>query len=396
MKATKLLFICCLLISLPVYPQKVALVLSGGGAKGLAHIGVIKALEENNVPIDYVLGTSMGAIIAAFYAAGYTPEQIEEIATSENFQNWVNGDLERKYNYFFHKKNDNASILDIGISLDSSLSTSVSTNIASDISLNFALSELLSQASEASHYDFDSLMVPLRVIAAEIFTQKTVVLKNGNVEDAVRASMTVPFVYKPLKIDNQYLFDGGIYNNFPIDIALWEFDPDFIIGSNVSEKKFEEYPYGEDEKLINQSLLLMLLDKSDPSMLDNIGLYLEPDLDGYSGIDFSKAKALIDSGYNYTINRLKAMQDAKPWSDRDPEILKEHREKFLQKEKDLIFKEVRFNGFTRSQETYLKQFFKIDKQKEEVVVSLLGAAIPLPVTLKIDNVKVIRREEDEE
>src|SRR6476620_6764508 len=91
--------------------QKVGLVFSGGGAKGLAHIGVLKALEENNIPIDYIVGTSMGGIVGGMYASGYSPAEIEKIALSTDFQDWVSGSFKNNYRYFFNKKPENPSFL---------------------------------------------------------------------------------------------------------------------------------------------------------------------------------------------------------------------------------------------------------------------------------------------
>ncbi len=358
------LLVCIfLIIAHQIEAQKVALVLSGGGAKGLAHIGVIKALEENNIPIDYVVGTSMGAIIGAFYASGYSPEEMEELALSKDFYHWVNGKLEDDYNYFFHKKENTASIFQVGLGIDSTFSTSISTKIASDISLNFALSQLLSQASEASHYNFDSLMIPLRAMASEIFTQKSLVLKQGPLEDAVRASMSVPLIYKPIRVDDQYLFDGGIYNNFPLDIAMGEFEPDYVIGSNVSEKIWKEYPKEKDTELIEKSLFLLLLDKSNPELIKEDGLYIEPNIEPYNGVDFTRAKALIDSGYTSTLKILSENNSYEQLQKRTKEEVDKKREEFKARQKELIFKKVEFNGFSSSQKKYLNQFFKLDKKR---------------------------------
>ena len=98
--------------------QKVGLVFSGGGAKGLAHIGVLKALEENNIPIDYIVGTSMGGIVGGMYASGYTPTEIETIALSEDFQNWVSGYFESEYRYFYNKKPENPSFITAKLQID--------------------------------------------------------------------------------------------------------------------------------------------------------------------------------------------------------------------------------------------------------------------------------------
>jgi len=348
---------------LPVQGQKVALVFSGGGAKGLAHIGVLKALEENNIPVDYIVGTSMGAIVGGYYAAGYSPGEIEEIVLSAEFQQWISGQLDDNYNYYYHSKEDNADVFNIDIGLDSGLNTSFKTNIASDISLNFAFAEHLSMAAYAAGYNFDSLYVPFRAIASEIFTQQVKVLESGSLSDALRASMTVPLVYRPIQIDGQYLFDGGIYNNFPVDIAKEEFDVDFIIGSNVSEKVFDEYPEDNDEKLIRQSLFFMLLDKSNPGLLDENGVYIEPRLEGYNAVDFRKAQAVIDSGYAAAMRQMPKIcqQTIRQMPD---EQRAARRVAFRSKFKDFEFTNLTLDGFNGSQKRYLSNFFNFkDKDK---------------------------------
>src|SRR5690606_29511568 len=107
----------CILCTVPLYSQKVALVLSGGAAKGLAHVGVIKALEENDIPIDYIVGTSMGGIIGGSYAAGMSPYQIENIVTSEEFLRWVRGHPKEGYNYYYHRDTENPGFLKLEMSL---------------------------------------------------------------------------------------------------------------------------------------------------------------------------------------------------------------------------------------------------------------------------------------
>src|SRR5450432_3512526 len=115
----KLLFALFISISLPGLAQKVAVVMSGGAAKGIAHIGMLKALEENDIPIDYIVGTSMGGIIAGCYAAGMSPDQIEQLMISPKFLDWVNGKLEEGYNYYYNRNDDHPSFLKLNLSLDS-------------------------------------------------------------------------------------------------------------------------------------------------------------------------------------------------------------------------------------------------------------------------------------
>ena len=172
MSLIKAIFLAGLLL-VPLFSsgQKVAVVLSGGGAKGLAHVGVLKALEENDIPIDYIVGTSMGGIVAGCYAAGYSTTEIEMMMLSEDFQRWVNGELEKGYNYYYSKDTDHPSFLSLQLSLDSTLNATIASSLASDLSLNFALLERFGQASANARYNFDSLLIPTRIMAADIFTQ---------------------------------------------------------------------------------------------------------------------------------------------------------------------------------------------------------------------------------
>jgi NTE family protein len=344
------------------YCQKVGLVLSGGAAKGLAHVGVLKALEENEIPIDYIVGTSMGGIIAGCYAAGMSPDQIENMALSESFLRLVNGMPERGFNYFYHQNEDNPHFLKLNLSLDSILNLQLNTSIASDVSLNFALADMFSQASAISHNNFDSLFVPLRVVAADIFTQNQVILSKGILSDALRATQTVPFFYNPIRVDGKYLFDGGVYNNFPVDVAENEFAPDVIIGANVSSKIYNDYPYSLDEKLIANSLLFLLLDKSDPASVPENGVYIQPNLQGYTSFDFSEAKSLIDSGYVQTLRQIEDIKQ-KVSGRVTCEDIAARRNAFNMRSPQIVFDKLLFEGFNPKQSRYIKRIFRYNEKK---------------------------------
>jgi NTE family protein len=356
-----LLLFCLLLLALASNGQRVGVVLSGGGAKGLAHVGVLKALEENEIPIDYIVGTSMGGVVGGCYAAGMSPQQIEDIFLSSIFLDWMSGRLEKGYNYYYNKSDDYPSFLKLNLSLDSMLNLSFNSSLANDLSLNFALAERLAQPSAIAKNDFDSLFIPLRVLAADIFTQSQVVLKRGVLSDALKATHTVPFFYNPIKVDGKYLFDGGVYNNFPIDVVQNEFHPDVILGSNVSSKVYKDYPYGEDDKLVSRSLLYMMLDKSDPEHVPKTGVYLQPNLTGYSAFDFAKAKGMIDSGYIATIRKMPEIK-AKIEARRTCESVAESRNKFNSKTEPFLIDKIRFNGFNSGQQRYINRFFKSGKR----------------------------------
>lgn len=341
--------------------QKVGLVLSGGAAKGLAHIGVLKALEENEIPIDYIVGTSMGGIIGGCYAAGYSPNQIEELVLSEDFSYWINGKLDNKNNFFYNKNDPHPSFFRLNLSLDSLNTFQLNTSIASDISLNFALAEKFAAPSAIAKNNFDSLFIPLRVMASDIFTQNEVIIKKGILSSAMRATQTVPFFYNPIRFEGKYLYDGGVYNNFPVDVAQKEFNPDVIIGCNVSTKIYDEYPYDEDEQLISRSLLYMLLDKSDPKQVPSTGIYLQPDLKLFTAFDFSQARNIIDSGYAQTIRQMPEIK-AKIAARVTCESVAAARNKFNNRAHPLRVSEIKFEGFNSRQQRYLNRFFKSGKR----------------------------------
>jgi len=350
-----------ILFNITAQAQKVAVVMSGGAAKGIAHIGVLKALEENDIPIDYVVGTSMGGIVAGCYAAGMSPELIEETMLHGNLLRWINGQLEEGYNYYYNKNDVRPSFVKLNLSLDSTFAFNINSSLANDISLNFAMAEKMAQPSAIAKGNFDSLFVPLRLVAAEIFTQREVILKKGSVGDALRATQTVPFFYNPIRIDGQYLFDGGVYNNFPIDVAQKEFSPDVVIGVNVSSKIYDEYPKDEDDKLISKSLLYLLLDKSNPKDVPATGIYLQPDLKSFTGFDFSKAKELIDSGYAETMRKMPEIK-AKIASRRTCEDVSAARNKFNSRTSPMLVDNIVMRGFNTAQQRYINLFFKNGKR----------------------------------
>ena len=216
--------VVALLLAAGASAQSVGLVLSGGGAKGLYHIGVIQALEENEIPIDYVAGTSMGSIIAALYAAGYSPEEMRAIVDSGQVREWVSGRIDSRYASYYRQMQDQPSMLTLRLNLRDEEKRSDAKNksrlvlpshLISSSQIDLALAELLTPASTASGGDFDRLMVPFRCVASDLVARKPYVLKTGDLGEAVRASMAIPLAFNPIEKDSMLLYDGGIYDNFP-------------------------------------------------------------------------------------------------------------------------------------------------------------------------------------
>jgi len=357
----KLLFFFLSFFALPIYAQKVGLVLSGGGAKGLAHIGIIKALEENDIPIDYITGTSMGGIVGAMYAAGYSPAQIEKVALSSDFQDWVSGRYNSDFSFFFQKKSTNPSIITAKLSVDSNLRINFRSNLVNDIPLNFALMELFSQASAISKDNFDNLFVPYRCMVSDVLSQTSITVAKGSLAEAVRATMTVPLVYRPIKLEEKYVFDGGLYNNFPADVMKKSFKPDIMIGSNVSAKTYNEYPKNDDDRLMNRLMVFMFLAKSDSTLIGENGVYIQPDLKGYSVTNFNPVAALIKQGYDATMSEMPQIRQKIARRVSITEIMT-RRNEFNQKKPNLLFSGVTVTGVNQDQKRYVERLFKRDKK----------------------------------
>ena len=187
-----------LAFSLNIYSQKVGLVLSGGGSGGVSHIGVIKALEENGIPIDYITGTSIGSLIGGLYASGYSPQEIEQVFISQQFKDWAEGNLNEKYIYYLREKDDKPTIVTFKVDLDTLLETSIPTNIISPAAIDYGLMSYFAPSTAASENNFDSLFIPFRCVASDIILKKPFIFKEGKLATAIRASMAYPFYLTPV------------------------------------------------------------------------------------------------------------------------------------------------------------------------------------------------------
>lgn len=293
-----LLLICSVGLS-----QRVGLVFSGGGATGFAHIGVLKALEENNIPIDFITGTSSGALIGAMYASGYSPWEIEQLVLTDKFQRMSSNKLEEDFRYAIHNPDRDAELMSIRFAKDSILRKSLPTNILNPTFLDLEILNLLGNNLGIGGGSFDSLFVPYRCVASNIATKESILFKKGNLNEAVRASMTYPFFINPIEIDGILMFDGGLYNNFPANEMYNEFDPDFIIGSNVS---YNEAPPQADD-LMSQIKNLFSA-HSDYGLPCTAGIMIEPDLGEIGTFDFDKIEEAIQIGYDAALQKIDSIK----------------------------------------------------------------------------------------
>lgn len=360
--------------------QKVGVVLSGGGAGGACHVGVLKALEEKNIPIDYITGTSIGALVGALYASGYDVNEIEKIVTSDKFVNLTKGDLEKKYQYYFFKKEDDASWITIKVSFDSSLVTNIPTNVINSVPIDYELTHYFSNAAAGAAYNFDSLFIPFRCVASDIETKKTVVFQKGDLNQAIRASMTYPLYLKPIKVDGKILFDGGLYNNFPADVMNSHFNPDYIIGSVVTSAN----PKVDEENLYAQ-LRSMLINNPDFSLQNKPGIIIKSWSD-VGTFNFNSCQKLIDSGYVATIRQIDSIRKTVT-AVRTPEEVAQKRARFKQKfTKENIIEEINIEGLNKNQQLYVKHVLQSNRKKQYTLDGIKKAYFQLAEDSKIQSI----------
>lgn len=333
--------------------QSVGLVLSGGGAKGIAHVGVIQVLEENNIPIDYVAGTSMGAIVGGLYASGYSPAEIMQLLKSPDFASWSTGQIDEKSTYYFAKSEPTPVMAKFSLGeKDSVKSNSIlPQGLINPLPMNFAFMQLFSAYTAQCGGDFDRLYVPFRCVASDVTNKRKIVCRDGSLGDAIRASMTFPVVFYPIEMNGVYVYDGGIYDNFPVDVMKADFAPSIIIGVDVSTH--ESAP--KNNNVLSQLEEMIMQGKERPVTKEE-GIYIHVDLRQYELLDFPKAQEIYEVGYNRATEMIDTIK--KRVEKRIPMQTRElNRKVFKSKTPHLRFDSVTVSGGTPSQNDYIKYLF---------------------------------------
>ncbi|CAL2090982.1 NTE family protein [Tenacibaculum sp. 190524A02b] len=279
-------------ITLNLFAQqqpKIGLVLSGGGAKGFAHVGVLKELEKAGLQVDYIGGTSMGAIVGGLYASGYSAKQIENIIKSADFMTLLQDKVSRNSKPFFMKQHGEKYAISLPIKKDGvglPLGLSRGQNV-----LNF-LTELLAPVDDIN--DFSQLSIPFYCVATNIETGNEVVLEKGSLPLALRASGAFPSLLNPVDIDGQLLVDGGVVNNYPVDIMKTK-NVDLIIGVNVQGQLLKRDELSSVASLLLQIINFQMYKKADEH-IKLLDISLKPDIIEYSVISFDKKKEILQEG----------------------------------------------------------------------------------------------------
>lgn len=339
--------------------QRVGVVLSGGGAKGLYHIGVLKALEEAGVPVDYISGTSMGAIVGGLYAAGYSPEEMEQIVVSGQIQEWVSGTIDSRYRRYYREIGQVPPILSAHIGFtqreEGRRILQLPTGLISPTQIDMALVGLLTPASTAAEGDFDRLFVPFRCISSDMTNHRAVVLSEGDLPEAIRGSMSIPMAFPPLQRDSVLYYDGGIYDNFPWRTLDEEFSPDLLIGAICTSGNTVA---DSDSGLMEQALALMM-QETDYVLPEGRSFTLRRAVP-VSILDFSRGEQVIAWGYEDTKARLPEILSSIDTL-RPKEEVERRRGEFRDKCPELIFDHYTLRGVNNAKRAYARDLLGVDE-----------------------------------
>ncbi len=268
---------------------KIGLVLSGGGAKGFAHIGVLKVLEEAGIKIDYIGGTSMGSVIGGLYASGYNASQIDSIFKKTNFDELINDYIPRSSKNFYGKKNDELYAIVLPFS-------NFKVGIPEALSKGMYNYNLLSSLTRNVRHvrDFNKLPTPFLCIGTNIETGEEVLLNKGNLVQAMMASAAFPSLFTPVEIDGNLLVDGGVVNNYPIK-EVRNLGADIIIGVDVQDDLMNRKNLKNATRILVQITNLQSIDKM-KSKIKDTDIYIKPDIRDYGVISFDKGEEIIRKG----------------------------------------------------------------------------------------------------
>lgn len=309
------LLLFCLLLSAVLTAQeqrtakpKIGVVLSGGGAKGLAHIGVLKVLEEAGIEVSYIGGTSMGAIVGGLYATGYSAKELDSIFNSLDSDALIQDYTPRGSKSFFEKRNDELYALTLPVN---KFRLGIPTALSKGLYNYTTVNRLTNHVRHVR--DFNCLPIPFVCIATDIETGEEVVLDRGVLADAILASGAFPSLYYPVEIDGRLLIDGGVTNNYPVE-EVRSMGADIIIGVDVQDGlKDRNQIKGATGILVQINNYQMIQKMEEKRKLTDI--YIKPDISNYTVISFDQGRQIIDEGEkaaHMILEQLRALGYGKP------------------------------------------------------------------------------------
>ena len=295
----------------------------------------------------------MGAIVGGLYASGYTPAEMIELIASPGFAGWSTGQIDTNSLYYVLSKSETPSMLNINFGKDSTSITSVlPMSLINPIPMNMAFLEIFSRYTAQCEGDFNKLFVPFRCVTSDVYAKHKVVLSKGSLADAVRMSMSFPMVFEPIELDGVPMYDGGIYDNYPVDVMVDDFNPSALIGVNVGSKDAppsSRNPMSQLEEMIMQP-------NDYPFPVDK-GVNIRIDLDEFSLLDFGKYQEIYDIGYKRGLEMIDSIRmkikEVAPAS-----AVQLRREVFKRSTSEVRIGKVTVTGGSKSENSYLESLFR--------------------------------------
>lgn len=334
----RLYFIPLLFVSLSLFAQishrpKVALVLGGGGAKGAAEVGVLKYIEQSGVPIDMIVGTSIGSIVGGLYAAGYSSAQLDSLFRNQEWLDLLTDRNAENVGKFFAVEDGQTYLMGFPINLNFKRKDGSKFRLGAlrGDSIVSTL-ERMTRLTDSIH--FDALPIPFRCVAVDVGTFEEVVLSSGSLAQAMRASMAIPLAFRPMLLNDRTLIDGGVLNNLPVDVAK-EMGADVVIAVDLTVNKHEGQGENADAWDMEEGGWFSALDKlgvlsaaqwalsrpdrkkyrSNRQLAD---IYINPNLRGYGAHSFTphKISEMISLGEEAGKESLKSLKSLRKQLDK--------------------------------------------------------------------------------
>lgn len=331
---------------------KIGLVLSGGGARGFAHIGVIKVLEEAGIDVDFIGGTSMGSIVGGLYAMGYSIYEIEEIALTQDWEYILNDRVNRSDLGFYEKQSSERYVLSLALS---GRKISIPPGLAYGQNVTQLLTKLTNPAFQS--VDFNDLDKPFLCMATDLLSGQAIKLDTGNLALAMRASMSVPSAFAPVKYDPFYLVDGGVLNNFPAN-HVKNMGADYLIGVDIATPLYQKEEISNLVQILSQSIFLNGEDAYNRN-LEMIDFLIKPKIEPYTAFDFDRADSLIKRGESFTRGILPQIRKFLDSIGHHPEIVRGKSNAFP----DMVgvfVDHVQYNGNKKTSNKYLRRQLDIN------------------------------------
>lgn len=270
---------------------RIGLALSGGGARGIAHVGVLKAFEKHNIPIDLIVGTSIGSIIGGLYCAGYSAEQLERIVKEIGWNDLFQDETQRE-NLFLAQKKANDRYL-INIRFDD-FEPYIPSGLTPGQKLLSILSKKLLFAKYQATKNFDYLKIPFRAVATDLISGQRVVIGDGDLAEAISASSAVPLLFSPVELEGKMLIDGGVRSNIPIDIVQ-NLNMDIVVAVDITMPLRQPNELTAPWEIADQVTTIMM-GPSREEQLQLADIIVKPDIEEFGNADFDKIQDMIDEG----------------------------------------------------------------------------------------------------